>query len=216
MQPQIATDGGGAQLTGADGRRSARAPSNSCGIVAGRLGAGLGPRDARPRRGGPAGRPAHLSIARQGDGEDRSARQRRPGEGGADGGPLARNADGRRRPHLTAARSVLSIRLRERRGDQARSGVTGSSASGARPAEAVSTPGREANTRSAVGERRRLRAQRKRRLVKRLAGAGALLVLRCARPDRASRTTIPRPQKNWARPSTSRREGRLLEATRTR
>ena len=37
--------------------------------------------------------------------------------------------------------------------------------SGATPAEAVSTPGRAANTCSAVGERRRLRAQRKRRLV---------------------------------------------------
>lgn len=46
------------------------------------------------------------------------------------------------------------------------SGVTGSSASGARPAEAVSTPGQPAMTRSAVGERRRLRAQRKRRLVR--------------------------------------------------
>lgn len=44
-------------------------------------------------------------------------------------------------------------------------GVTGSSASGASPAEAVSTPGRPAKTRSAVGDRRRLRAQRKRRLV---------------------------------------------------
>ena len=40
----------------------------------------------------------------------------------------------------------------------------GSSASGASPAEAVSTPGRLANTCSAVGERRRLREQRKRRL----------------------------------------------------
>lgn len=39
-----------------------------------------------------------------------------------------------------------------------------SSASGARPAEAVSTPGHAANTCSAVGKRRRLRAQRERRL----------------------------------------------------
>ena len=33
------------------------------------------------------------------------------------------------------------------------------------PADAVSTPGQSANTRSAVGQRRRLREQRKRRLV---------------------------------------------------
>ncbi len=45
------------------------------------------------------------------------------------------------------------------------SSVQGSSASGASPADAVSTPGQSANTRSAVGERRRLREQRKRRLV---------------------------------------------------
>jgi hypothetical protein len=56
MQPETETSDGGAQLTGADGAGT----------------------------GGVAGSP-HLSVARQGDGEDRSARQRRPGEGDAGG-----------------------------------------------------------------------------------------------------------------------------------
>lgn len=82
--------------------------------VAGLLDGDLTPREAARLALGEAARrkvPGLTSPSAEADGEDRPARERRPGGGDADGRGLAGPRLTPSRPLLTAARSVLPIRL---------------------------------------------------------------------------------------------------------